>query len=66
MSEKGKTMNAKKMLKEAAQQKRKIFRKDRMKLEVITDTAFYKKGQIIEPHIVMGEQLVKDKIAKAV
>jgi len=54
------------MLKDAAQEKRKIFRKDRMKLEVITATAFYKKGQIIEPHIVMGEQLIKDKIAKAV
>ena len=65
MAKEGK-MDAKKMLKDAAQQKRKIFRKDRMKLEVITATDFYKKGQIIEPHVVMGEQLIKDKIAKAV
>ncbi len=65
MAKEGK-MDAKKMLKDAAQEKRKIFRKDRMKLEVITTTAFYKKGQIIEPHVVMGEQLIKDKIAKSV
>ena len=43
MAKEGK-MDAKKMLKDAAQEKRKIFRKDRMKLEVITTTAFYKKG----------------------
>lgn len=62
----GKTMDAKGMLKQAGKDQRVIKRKKRVRLEVIEATKFYKKGQIIEPHTVMGEQLVKDKIAKAV
>jgi hypothetical protein len=61
-----KKMDAKKMLKENAENKRKIKYRSRMTLEVIEDTKFYKKGQIIRPHVVMGEQLIKDKIAKEV
>ena len=61
-----KKMDAKGMLKQAAKDQSVIKRKERIKLEVIEKTEFYKKGQIIEPHTVMGEQLVKDKIAKAV
>ena len=61
-----KSMNAKEMLKENAKKERKIKYGERIKLEIITDTKHYKKGQIINPHVVMGEQLVKDKIAKRV
>jgi len=61
-----KSMNSKEMLKRNAKAGRKIKYGDRIKLEVISDTKHYKKGQIINPHVVMGEQLIKDKIAKEV
>jgi hypothetical protein len=59
-------MNSKEMLKRNAKAERKIKYGDRINLEVISDTKHYKKGQIINPHVVMGEQLIKDKIAKEV
>lgn len=59
-------MKAKEMLKQAADEKRKINYRDRIELEVIEDTKFYRKGQKITPHRVMGEQLIKEKIAKEV
>jgi len=58
-----KGMDAKGMLKEAGRSKRKIKFGERMDLIVIKDSNFHKKGQRIQPHTVMGEQLVKDKIA---
>lgn len=61
-----KSMNSKEMLKRNAKAERKIRYSTRIKLEVISDTKHYKKGQIINPHVVMGEQLIKDKIAKEV
>jgi len=61
-----KSMNSKEMLKRNAKAGRKIKYGDHIKLEVISDTKHYKKGQIINPHVVMGEQLIKDKIAKEV
>jgi hypothetical protein len=61
-----KSMNSKEMLKRNAKAERKIKYGDRINLEVISDTKHYKKGQIINPHVVMGEQLIKDKIAKEV
>jgi len=61
-----KSMDSKEMLKRNAKAKRKIKYSDRIKLEIITNTKHYKKGQIINPHVVMGEQLIKDKIAKEV
>jgi len=57
-------MDAKAMLKEAGKSNRKIKFGDRMKLIVVKDGQFHKKGQVIEPHTVMGEQLIKDKIAE--
>jgi len=67
MAEKeAKTMDAKGMLKENGSKGTKIFYGERIKLEIIEDTKFYKKGQIINPHKVMGEQLIKDKIAKKI
>lgn len=59
-------MESKKMIKEATAQNKKIKYSERVTLEVIKDTKFYKKGQVIKPHSLMGEQLIKDKIAKAV
>jgi len=61
-----KTMDAKAMLKRNANEKRKIKYGERMKVEIIADTKYYKKGQIHNPHVVMAEQLIKDKIAKEV
>lgn len=61
-----KSMDSKEMLKRNAKAERKIKYSSRIKLEIITNTKHYKKGQIINPHVVMGEQLIKDKIAKEV
>lgn len=61
-----KSMDAKSMLKENGKKKRKIKYGERMQIEIIADTKHYKKGQIHNPHVVMAEQLIKDKIAKAV
>ena len=59
-------VNTKKMLKDLATEGRKIKFNDRQKLEIIKDSGFYKKGQVIEPHRTFAETLIKDKIAKAV
>lgn len=40
--------------------------KDRLKVEIIAETKHYKVGQVINPHKVMGEALIKQGIAKAV
>lgn len=54
------------MLKANAEKKRKIKYNDRMEVEILFDTKHYKAGQIIAPHRVVAEQLVKEKIAKVV
>ena len=59
-------VDSKKLLKSLANQRRKIKLNDRIKLEILTDTKHYKKGQIIEPHRVFGEALISKKIAKEV
>ena len=61
-----KTVDSKKLLKGLADAKTKIKFNDRIELEVLNDTQFYKKGQIINPHRTFGNQLVKQKIAKEV
>jgi len=61
-----KTVDSKKLLKNLANEKVKIKFNDRIKLEVLNDTKFYKKGQVINPHRTFGDQLVKQKIAKEV
>lgn len=58
------TMNSEEMIETNAKNGTVIKYGDRVKLEVVKDTTFYKKGQIINPHKVMGEQLVKDGICK--
>ena len=63
MSEK--TVDSKKMLKNLANEGRKIKFNDRVELEVLADTKHYKKGQIINPHVTFAEVLIVKKIAKA-
>lgn len=61
-----KKVDSKKLLKKLGEEGRKIKLNDRVKLEVVKKTEFYKLGQIIEPHRVFAEQLIKDGIAKEV
>lgn len=61
-----KKMDAKAMLKEHGEKGTKIRYNSRKKVEVIVDTKFYKKGRILNPHVVMADQLIKDGIAKEV
>lgn len=37
---------------------------DRKKVEIVKETKHYKVGQIITPHKIMGEALIKQGIAK--
>lgn len=64
MSEK--KVDSKKMLKDLANEGRKIKFNDRIELEILVDTKYYKKGQIIKPHRTFGEVLISKKIAKEV
>ena len=59
-----KSIDSKKMLKKAAENKRKVKFGERIELEIIENTKHYKKGQIINPHVVFGEELISKKIAK--
>lgn len=61
-----KKVDSKALLKELGAAKRKIKFNDRLNLEVVKDTDFYRKGQLISPHRVFGEQLIKNGIAKEV
>ena len=63
-NEKG--MNAKEMIETNSEKKTVIRYGDRKKVEIISKTKHYKIGQVISPHVIMAEQLIKDKIAKAV
>ena len=56
-------MDVKGVLKKAGQEKRKIFRNDRVSLKIVKSTKHYKEGQIITPHRVMAEDLIRNKIA---
>jgi len=60
------TLNSKEMLENAGKENRKVRYNERMQVEIIADTKHYKKGMVINPHTVVGEQLIKDKIAKSV
>ena len=42
----------------------KIKYNERLAVEITEDTRFYRKGQIINPHKVKGEALIKQGIAK--
>lgn len=56
--------DAKAMLTENGEKGTIIRYNDRVKLVINQDTRHYKEGQIITPHKVMGEALVKQGIAK--
>lgn len=58
--------DAKAMLTENGKKGTVIRYADRLKLEILEDTRYYKAGQIITPHKVMGEALIKQGIAKEV
>ncbi len=65
-NEKAKVGSTKEHLKQLATDKVKIRFRDRIKCEILKDTQFYKKGQIINPHKVTGEKLIAEKIAKKI
>ena len=60
------TFNAKEMLAENAKKERKVNYGDRMKVEILIDTKHYKKGRVINPHLVVAEKLIESKIAKEI
>lgn len=66
MATEEKTMDAKAMIADAVKEKKVIKYGERKTVEIIENTAHYKKGQIIAPHVLMADQLIKDKIAKEV
>lgn len=59
-------VNSKKMLEKANKEKKVIRYQDRVKLEVLKDTRYYVKGQKINPHPLVAEQLIENKIAKRI
>lgn len=56
--------DAKAMLTENGAKKTVIRYADRKKVQIIKDTRHYKEGQIVSPHVVMAEALIKQGIAK--
>lgn len=56
--------SSKKMLTDNADKATKIRYTDRMSVEIIKDTDFYRKGQVINPHKVKGQALIDQKIGK--
>ena len=58
--------DAKAMIAENAAKKTVIRYADRIKLKIVTPTRHYAEGQIINPHKVMGEALIKQGIAEEV
>lgn len=43
-----------------------IKNRDRIELEVLKDTRYYRKGQKINPHSLIAEELIANKIAKRI
>ena len=39
---------------------------ERKKVEIIKATKHYKVGQVVAPHTVVADRLIKEKIAKAI
>lgn len=59
-------VNSQEMLKKANKEKRVIRHQDRVPLEIIKDTRYYVKGKKINPHPLVAEQLIENKIAKRI
>jgi hypothetical protein len=64
--EKSKSMDAKGMIAEHSAKRTKIRYGKRKEVKIVADTTYYKKGQIITPHEIMANQLIKDGIAQEV
>jgi len=64
--EKNKTMDAKGMIAEHASKRTKIKYGTRKEIKIVADTKYYKRGQVITPHEIMANQLIKDGIAQEV
>ena len=60
------TFSAKAMLLENAEAGTKIRYNDRLKVEIVKATKYYKEGKIISPHKVKALALIKAGIAKEV
>lgn len=58
------SFDAKKMLADAAEESRKIKYTDRLKVVIVKETRFYKKGQVINPAKIKGEALISQGIAE--
>lgn len=57
--------DAKAMIAENGKKRTVIRYADRVKLQIVQETRHYKVGDVITPHKVMGEALVKQGIAEA-
>lgn len=64
--EKTPLFDAKGMLEKHTQAKTKIKYGERKEVEIIADTKYYKKGQVIRPHLIVADRLIEQKIAKEV
>lgn len=58
--------DAKGMIKTNSEKNTKIKYGERKSVEIIKDTKYLKAGRVISPHLVMADQMIKDKIAVAV
>lgn len=59
-------LDSRAMLAKANKDKKVIKFRDRVKLEILKDTRFYRKGQVINPHPLVGDELIEAKIAKKI
>lgn len=58
--------NAKELQKKAAEDGLKFKRRERLKVEIVKPTRYYKKGDILEMLPLYGQALIKNKFAKKV
>lgn len=59
-----KRFDAKKMIAEHAEKGTIINLTERLTVEIVEDTKYYKKGDIISPQKIKGQALIDQKIAK--
>lgn len=58
------SFSSKQMLKEHGEAGTKIKFNDRLTVEIIKETQYYKVGKVINPHKIVGEAYIKQGIAK--
>lgn len=59
-----KAFDSKKMIAEHAEKGTIIDYAERMTVEIVENTKFYRKGDIVSPHKIKGQALIDQKIAK--